>query len=945
MKTLRMFSGWLLLVFSVIIFQKSLAQSGAWIPYNVDTLGRGDALFEAGDKCAVFTRSNSPYFLVYSNGEWKLIKLSKNQYFKYVATKGNIAFGWSDEILIAYNAVTGKTDTLSYEGNVIDDKRNTSDYTISYGCSENLAFFLTDKKLYVFDVDIDRWTTFDYGSAEKRDGGYYFVENDFIALAIPLGTGSERKNIFYSAHTKSFNLLEEGGIIYFTCESGVIFMTYHENGGFGIYKLIGYSALDNELDIEQYSYELDGPQVIFDLLTAFEVRRVGWEKLITTGYAFTKLVSDTTKNTTIYAYSTLLGNWFKFEYEYDYRIERFEIKMGGGKYLISLFSIWNQSGFKSHYKFLFFDATKGSFYWLNEEFKHDDALQVIPGGIAFSALNQEKMMGLNPLNKNGSSILPEYENYSKSISGEDFVKISGWSEGVDVMGLYFYNARTNRWSSVTVEENRNVGGDRSLYAYLYGTNPEKKVVLYSSLLDSIITVDFSDAAYAGYRLTNNLAIAYSDTKSLLINAENGAVFEQPIKMYEDGLGLSIAAFYDHNNNMLYGYSAVNNKWSKIKWDDKIERMYQSTGDNTVLMLGKVGSYLNKIIYAFNSTTSRWLSLEPEGYDEGIDVGKNLGIVVRSSHVYTYDPFKESIVDTLWDISGHVYGPSGNDPVNQGTVLLYKYDPNDHHTVVWQKDLAGTNAFSFEDIPEGFMTLKIIPSGTAYPDYLPAYLGDAAAWPLAAFFHHSRDTSGIAINLLNKPQVSLGTGEAEGLFKYGIPPGETPVFLYSGKGDIAAYDLTKEDGSFAFHNLPIGQYGFVADYIPYRMNDQNDSLTVTDENQRFLIEARTTSDYFISINISEIITALPDDKRNMAFTLYPNPAGDWLCVRFSEAVNCMLSFHIIELNGKIIKEMKCHSPGRAEFVLQIDDIPDGLYIVSVENGEKIYRQKMVKFDDR
>jgi len=53
--------------FILIMFLPVLttAQKGRMVSYCVDTLGRGDPLYAAGDKCACYTMSRSNYFLIF----------------------------------------------------------------------------------------------------------------------------------------------------------------------------------------------------------------------------------------------------------------------------------------------------------------------------------------------------------------------------------------------------------------------------------------------------------------------------------------------------------------------------------------------------------------------------------------------------------------------------------------------------------------------------------------------------------------------------------------------------------------------------------------------------------------------------------------------------------------------------------------------------------------
>jgi hypothetical protein len=126
---------------------------GHWDEYSLAGFGSGASLAARGDGCLGYTKSNAQILLVYDIGvgDWLAIDLRSIQLFQNVSTEGNVVFAYSDNLLVGYSATTQSWDSITYSGGAL-----TGGY--HYGCGDNLAYFLTQSYLFVFDADVGTWS-------------------------------------------------------------------------------------------------------------------------------------------------------------------------------------------------------------------------------------------------------------------------------------------------------------------------------------------------------------------------------------------------------------------------------------------------------------------------------------------------------------------------------------------------------------------------------------------------------------------------------------------------------------------------------------------------------------------------------------------------------------------------------------------------------------------
>lgn len=626
----------LLALLPVLSISSLHAQEGMWIDYSLDGFGSGAYMYDCGDGCCAYTRANSQYVLIFDVeiADWLKADLGSVRVFNDLLSEGSVVLGWSQDLLFGYSAITSNWDTIPCEGTVL--RENNSQLFRSYGCSDSIAFFVTDEKFYVFDARIGSWKEYEYDCPDDFTSGMFYPQDDCIILVLKTSDAyGLLKNVAYSAHTASFNQTEHGCHVVRT-DYNHGYCAIRDLTGFGDeYHMIGYSAFDNQFDWISYTTAGNENGVLYyvsdieaDMVTAYTV-------------GFRTLVSPSEQvKAKFYGYSTILGEWNTAEYDIDWDTERYY----GSGYLGGRYTLDHSLEQESEkWRFYFYSADNGLFEKINTDLVYTSTTSSFTlGGSVFGVFDADKAWGYNPITRTGKLVNLEYENSKYFYSGEDYVTLSRYDSQSDLMKMYFYNGENNRWQSKEVSKNMNNVKLITPHVFLFDEGNEDDLVIYSSFRDTIMILDFDEDV--SYRLHGNILYAGSGGHSLLLNAEDCNMYEKNFEFTDFGMGTEAAAFYDKESRTLHGFTTLSNKWTTKTID---EEPYTSriSGQIGFASAWYNGSNMGKI-FAYNGFGDSWVELIPEGSHVVWAMGKRTGMVVRDNYLYAFHPYDTSAVQSI-----------------------------------------------------------------------------------------------------------------------------------------------------------------------------------------------------------------------------------------------------------------------------------------------------------
>ncbi len=659
----------ILLMVLIIAFMAAsvLAQDGCWVEYNLSTIGAynsGDGA--CGDGIVCFAPAGSQYFLVFDvqTGEWQTIDLGTVQDFNEPETEGHVAFAYSDELLFGYSDINMAWDTVYYEGTLMD-------IIDGYGYSDNLAFFITEMYLYVFDAETGEWASYDYDLPADYTNMAGWAKSDYVGIVLGRTSPALPANVVYSFHTKGFNQIAEGtGSPSNKLDHGLARIMYCEDGN---YRLVGYSAYDNQFDVIDYTVDdearvggtSDGSIPVDELTVYMD--------------AFRKAESHQYVEAKHYANYTRHGEWVQHFIHLDDAEGNY---IGYPKYTGRMALDYFVESDDDFPHLIIFDGTNSVFRNPVPPLNWTDSWSSYLGGNCLLARDNNTAWAYNVAEGTEAQIELFEGTSTLTKSGQDYHTFTRWSSESDSMRTYFYNSRNNSWQYIDVADNHTTSGINSAHYYLHCGSPDNNAVFYSSSLDQIFMIDMPDDGSVSKKISGNLAWASGQSISYLFNGLTGNTtsFNYHISDYGK-LGTNSAILCDNDNDLLYGYNPLT---ETVVTHTITENPYvvADTGYVGILTAYYGGNGYNKI-YAYNALANTWIELIPTGTHSSILVGTRTALISRTQggtnpdYIYAFDPQREVAIEDDDKAHNnnlpHKYALKQNypNPFNASTLIRYE----------------------------------------------------------------------------------------------------------------------------------------------------------------------------------------------------------------------------------------------------------------------------------
>lgn len=310
---------------------------------------------------------------------------------------------------------------------------------------------------------------------------------------------------------------------------------------------------------------------------------------------------------------------------------------------------------------------------------------------------------------------------------------------------------------------------------------------------------------------------------------------------------------------------------------------------------------------------------------------------------------------LGQIMGYLWKDTINFTPADGLVYLIEYDSIAGTLTAIDTVQTQQGFFDFQNIPMGSYLVKaaLLPSDVDYANYLPTYYVQSLAWGNGQYIGPTPFglPAFIDIQLIagNNPG---GPGFIGGLVVNGAgrpvngnltlvedildsePMEGVSVLLLDANNNAVTHTTTAPDGSYSFSNIPMGTYNVHVEEVGKVTFDA--TVLVDGSNLNHTDVHFTVHENMVTLTGTYAVTNVED------FQVFPNPVSDVANVQLKLNESMELTLTVTNLMGQtFINQNMTLNAGDNTFPVDMNDLPAGLYMVSLKSGSDVITYRVQK----
>jgi photosystem II stability/assembly factor-like uncharacterized protein len=288
----------------------------------------------------------------------------------------------------------------------------------------------------------------------------------------------------------------------------------------------------------------------------------------------------------------------------------------------------------------------------------------------------------------------------------------------------------------------------------------------------------------------------------------------------------------------------------------------------------------------------------------------------------------SAIDSLQmvAVSGKVVYNDGT-PLPSGQLSLFSVSSN--QIILERVDEIFNGSFEIDNIQSGQYLLHASPDPSENQG-LPAYYHNEIRWQEAIQVSILAHATSIEIKLPERTSYQNGTAKIAGeISGINISAEDFTILLFNDQYKALDFEQSDSSGLFSFNNLPFSTFYVKVERAGY----DSDSVRVD------LSENNPEMQLSFLLNDAQI-TAVSENKLD-EYLIYPNPVNDILHIN-CDKVGIRTHFRIFNLSGtEMTEHLKLQKSFDAIQSLDLSTLPSGLYILEIEQHNKLIRLKIIK----
>jgi PKD repeat protein len=319
---------------------------------------------------------------------------------------------------------------------------------------------------------------------------------------------------------------------------------------------------------------------------------------------------------------------------------------------------------------------------------------------------------------------------------------------------------------------------------------------------------------------------------------------------------------------------------------------------------------------------------------------------------------ESVTVFGANIGGQITGYLWKDTFNfipaDGLVYLIEYDSTNGSLTAIDTVPTQQGLFNFINVPAGDYLVKAALETTDpdYANYLPTYYVQSLSWNTAQYVGPAPFglvfidiqlvagnnpggpgfIGGLVVNGAGRP-VNGNQTLVENIFNMDPIEGVS-VLLLDANGNAVTHTTTDEDGAYSFNGIAMGTYNVHVEEVG---KVTFPATVVVDADNK------THTEVHFTVHESMVtLTGVYEVSNIEGLNVFPNPVSDAATVQIELAEAMDLTLTVTNLMGQeVINTNKNLFAGENSFSVEMNDLPTGLYLMSLKSGSDVVTYKIQK----
>lgn len=686
MKTLRIYFRSLIMVFLFSFPSMASSQNTAWEMLYLGKTLTSDNKYAVGENCIIFseTSSNEVYAFSTVSGIWDSAFIATTLSWTDAAAAGSCAMLLNDSLAVFFSATNHDFTVLRFEGQVRPENGKM------FGCNSNMAYVVTNTKIYVFDSDDSQIRSANYVSIGPTPYAYVYNGDDFLCLNLAEANLTTHTLVAYSSITKSISEYTDVNIHLFRqLEHGFIF---GRTAG-APYHCGGYSAYTGTFVTRTSDIYID------DVLHQYDLNRV-YPRLC---YLFRNRseVIDGIATLYLWVYNVLSGTFDEFSYDYHYDPSHLipSVSGTGGQ---GIFHTTYDKDNWDKVNLITYDVYSRLFtqHDFNIVFEYGNAYYI--GGHIVVVTTRDKLVFYDFLSGNSEIYNSDWQegqfpNIQLVKPGNNYATVVYYkSSSTQGMTVINYNGTTDNLKDVSFASSNYFSGvfgtaDYSLVTLVnYTQAPEH--LIYSVVKDSWLVKNLPVGSLYEERKGYYSLIDNNQNTTTFFDAKSGNELILPVKNQGTYYSLDRLFVFPGNDQKYYGYSSITNTAASHQNLQYSGREFQNL-NATIFIYHTPSNPSNPSHLLFDGNQGIFVSLNTNAATHGSRIltkaGGNTALTVyNKGYLFAYDPMEYTFVDQAPYRPDAVYLDQNlPNPFNTGTTIVWRL-PKDAHVVLKVFDFTG-----------------------------------------------------------------------------------------------------------------------------------------------------------------------------------------------------------------------------------------------------------------